>query len=267
MEYRLLTRADELAVCEDIERAVWGVSDLEVLPRSHLVASAHAGGMVLAALDAGEAVGFAYGFPAHHPGWEEPLGFHSHMLAVLPLYRGRGIGRCLKWLQRTWCLERGLPWMTWTFDPLQAPNAKLNLEHLGAVAREYRVNEYGTLGGSLNADLPTDRLVAFWKLDGERARRLAHGEALERLADLEAVPLVLEWGEAGQPILEAVGEGQARLSVAAPAHLITLLQENPALALEWRKALREALHGRLSEGFTITRFIAGSYLLERDFTD
>jgi predicted GNAT superfamily acetyltransferase len=31
----------------------------------------------------------------------------------------------------------------WTFDPLQVPNAHINIARLGAIAREYLPNLYG----------------------------------------------------------------------------------------------------------------------------
>lgn len=263
LAYRLLEHADELAAVEALEREVWGVDDLEVLPRSHLVASIHAGGAVWGAYDGPALIGFAYGFPAHHPEWDEPWGHHSHMVAVRSSHRGRGVGRRLKFLQREWCLERGLHWMTWTFDPLQAKNARLNLEHLGAVACRYLVNAYGRLGGSLNAELPTDRLLAYWRLDGARARRLAAGEPLPEVADLAALPLALRRGASGRPErLELPLEAGARVRLALPEDLTGLLERDPAAAFDWRLALREALQRGLAAGLGVSRFVGGGYLLE-----
>lgn len=262
LAYRLLEHADELAAVEALEREVWGVDDLEVLPRSHLIASIHAGGAVWGACDGPTLVGFAYGFPAHHPEWDEPWGNHSHMVAVRASHRGRGVGRRLKFLQREWCLERGLRWMTWTFDPLQAKNARLNLEHLGAVARRYLVNAYGRLGGSLNGELPTDRLLAYWRLDGTRARRLAAGQPLPEV-NWRALPNALRRGANGRPErLEVPFEAGARVRLELPEDLTALLSHDPAAAFAWRLALREALQAGLAAGLTVSRFVGGGYLLE-----
>ncbi len=135
---RALTQIDELRRCEEVQRSVWGFADLEVVAGSQMSAAVHAGGLVAGAWceeisgeDADILCGFVYGFPAYEG---NSVGFHSDMMAVLPNYRGLGIGQRLKQFQRERCLERGLNWMTWTFDPLQAKNARLNLEHLGATA-------------------------------------------------------------------------------------------------------------------------------------
>jgi len=256
--FRELTGFDELLACEAIEQEVWGLPERELLPASQLVAAVHAGGVVIGAFDGLKLIGFVYGFPAHRPEWQPSLGQHSHMVAVLPGYRGQGVGRRLKWLQRAWCLRRGITWMTWTFDPLQAKNAKLNLEHLGAVGFEYRINEYGAMGGRLNAGLPSDRLLALWRLDAPEVVALP----LQRPLPGHSSPWLLS-DEAGEPRLHPFEASATALRLAVPPDLTRLMLEQPELALRWRLALREALLSALSQGFLATRFVAGSYLLTR----
>jgi predicted GNAT superfamily acetyltransferase len=69
----------------------------------------------------------------------------------------------LKLEQRASALERGITLIQWTFDPLQAKNAYLNIEKLGVIVRRYEVEVYGppSLG-------QTDRLIAEWWLDKPR---------------------------------------------------------------------------------------------------
>src|SRR5690606_14315266 len=107
-----------------------------------------------------------------HGGGMEGVALHSHMVAVREQGRQRGTGRALKWFQRQWCLDRGMSWMTWTFDPLQSRNANLNFAHLGVVSREYLVDFYGAMAGPLGGDA-SDRMVALWLLDSERVSRRA----------------------------------------------------------------------------------------------
>ena len=260
MDFRLLETIDEIKDCERIEQAVWGLEDLDLVPAASIVAAVHAGGLVVGAFEQDEMIGFVYGIASFQPEWPKANGLHSHMLAVLPPYRGKGLGKALKWFQRDWCLNKGYAWMTWTYDPLQAKNAKLNLEHLGATATIYRINEYGLMGGSLNADLPTDRLLAYWDLSDPRVQQLADGKPLEPLS-LSNVPKVLESiaGHPGKPVLD---ENAPQLQAEIPENLNELLQKAPQLALEWRMALRETLLHYLAKGYSLTRFLEGSYLLE-----
>ena len=59
----------------------------------------------------------------------------------------------------------GVETMHWTFDPLVARNAHLNLTRLGARAIEYVPDMYGTNTGSpIHGALPTDRVIVAWDL-------------------------------------------------------------------------------------------------------
>ena len=238
-----------------------------------MVALCHAGGMAAGAFNDGpekgtsgeDLSGFVFGFPSYQARQFHPTGLHSHLLAVLPEYQGRGLGKALKWFQRDWCLAQGLPWMTWTFDPLQAKNARLNLEHLGAVAKTYRVDEYGTLGGALAGTLPTDRLLAFWDLAGTRPSRLAQGSPPSdsvSVADLEALPLVLS-NNGGLPGVPDKTRTEPRLRAEIPDNFTHYLHHNPETALAWRMAARDVLATYLDNGYTVTRFLDRAYLLEK----
>ena len=108
----------DFAACVRLQREVWGLCDLEITSTVQLVATVHAGGLLLLAEDAaGEAVGFGYAFAGLAGG--EPY-LHSDMLAVRPGARGHGVGRRLKWAQREEALRRGLRLVQWTFDPMRA---------------------------------------------------------------------------------------------------------------------------------------------------
>ncbi len=173
-----LTTHAELFEVEQIQRDVWGLDDLEIVPIGQLRALEHSGGQLAGAFSGPRMVGFSYGFLARpHGRGMEGLGLHSHMVAVRDEARGRGVGQALKWAQRDWCLERGLDWMAWTFDPLQARNANLNLRRLGAVGVEYLVDFYGPMGGLLGGGQPTDRLLALWQLDSPRVLRIVRDGA------------------------------------------------------------------------------------------
>ncbi len=166
---------EDYDACVDLQRRVWGLSDLEITSAIQLIATVHAGGLLLVA-EAGSAgiVGFSYGFAA----WSEGASHvHSDMLAVLPDWQGRGVGLRLKWAQREAVLARGLGLVTWTFDPMRAKNARLNLRRLGATAREFLPDLYGRTSSALHHGLATDRLLARWELRSPSVRRLAAGKS------------------------------------------------------------------------------------------
>ena len=67
--------------------------------------------------------------------------------------------------------------MEWTFDPLEIKNAFLNIHKLGAIVCDYRVNFYGVSSSRLQGGLPTDRLLAEWRLDSPRVKAIVEGRA------------------------------------------------------------------------------------------
>jgi len=154
--------------CVEVQLAVWGYSDGDLIPKRVFIVANAIGGQVIGAFDRDVLVGFAMSLPGYRMG--RPY-LHSHMLAVLPEYRNGGLGRRLKLAQRIDALARGIELMEWTFDPLEIKNAHLNIVRLGAVARRYMPNFYGPSTSPLQGGLPTDRLVAEWWLRSVRVRR------------------------------------------------------------------------------------------------
>ena len=83
----------------------------------------------------------------------------SHILGVRESARNAGVGRLLKEFQRAELARRGIARMYWTYDPLVAKNAHLNLNLLGARVVEYVRDMYGTTSSPLHNGLATDRLI------------------------------------------------------------------------------------------------------------
>jgi predicted GNAT superfamily acetyltransferase len=194
---------DEMQACADLQIETWGYDESDAIPRKTFLLAQKIGGQVMGAFETGsegareqgsdeptqETRGTLIGFAMSLPGLKStPQGpqpyIHSHMLAVRPSHRNRGLGMQLKWEQRREALSRGIRHMEWTFDPLEIKNAFLNIHRLGALSREYRVNFYGVSSSRLQGGLPTDRLLAEWELDSPRvealhARRPAAARTIE----------------------------------------------------------------------------------------
>lgn len=153
-----------------IERTIWG--EEITVPVPIFVVADHTGGQVLGAFDGDKMVGVTLALA----GFRGRLQFlHSHMTGVLAEYHNLGIGRRLKLYQRQDALNRGIPLVEWTFDPLETKNAHFNFAVLGAVARRYLPDCYGITASPLHAGLPTDRLVAEWWLDSTRVKEILAG--------------------------------------------------------------------------------------------
>jgi len=239
--------------CVSLQRAVWGLADLEITSAIQLVATVHAGGLLLVADSPREGVvGFCYAFAALRGG--EPH-LHSDMLGVRSDARGHGLGARLKWAQREAALRHGLGLVTWTFDPMRAPNARLNLHHLGAEVIELLPDFYGATTSPLHHGLPTDRLLGRWDLASPRVVARAAGEAPPKPP---GAPLAydVEWHD-GQPVplpLRRDLDGP-RLLVEVPADWDAVCRADAALAAAWQAAVRAALSTYLAQGYAAVDFL------------
>ena len=90
VEVRLVRSHDEFAACEAMSRDVWGAAERNVVPRELLLTMQHNGGLVHGAfVPPGRLIGFCFAFA----GWRDgQLRLCSHQLAVVPEFRGGGIG-------------------------------------------------------------------------------------------------------------------------------------------------------------------------------
>lgn len=172
IEVRMLQDVKEMNIGVELQRRVWGYSEIDTVPDQMFIVAKESGGQVLAAFDQGKPVGFALAFAGIHQGLHY---LHSHMVGVLPEYQNRGVGRLLKLAQREDALNRGINLIEWTFDPLQIKNAHFNIARLGAVVRRYIPNCYGRTSSPLHAGLPTDRLVAEWWVASAHVNRVLSG--------------------------------------------------------------------------------------------
>ena len=259
----------DLAACRavvDLQVQVWGVN-AEIVPASVLLVTVKRGGILLGTYDGGELAGFVWSIP----GWRDGLATQwSHMLGVAPEWRGRRLGEALKRAQRERALAIGVELIEWTFDPLQAVNAHLNLHRLGAIASVYQPNLYGDMDSPLMQGTPTDRLIAEWWVSRDHVtRRLASRTAFGAVsAEVTSAPPAIVAGSHGAPtaILDL---SDRRVTIPVPAQFTALLQHDQAIALAWRLAVREAFTTYFSRGYQAVDFFfdrksgAGEYLLAR----
>ncbi len=160
---RELVEHAELVTAVQLQKEIWGFSDLDLLPVRLFVVATKIGGQVLGAFDGNRMVGLLISIPGVKPGGRAFL--HSQMMGVVAEYRNAGAGRMMKLQQRELALALGVNLIEWTFDPLELKNAFFNIERLGAVVKRYVLNQYGTTSSQLHTGLPTDRCVAEWHLD------------------------------------------------------------------------------------------------------
>ena len=233
---RVAETVEEFEACVQLQRRVWRFDDLDLVPRRVFVVARKIGGQTLTAWDGGKLAGFTLALPGHRPG---QTFWHSHMLAVAPLYRDHGLGRKLKLRQRDEALALGFDLIEWTFDPLEIKNGYFNLERLGAIARHCHSNLYGATSSALQAGLPTDRLTAEWWLRTPRVAALA--------------------ADAPPPPQQVVAE------VAVPAALEDWKKNEDARASQEQRHITAALQAGFAQGFAAVGYersqAGGKFLL------
>jgi predicted GNAT superfamily acetyltransferase len=261
--FRDIKERSEFREVERLQKTVWGVEDLDVLPALAMKPLVEVGGILIGAFHDEKMVGFVLGFPGRH-GDENII--HSDMLAVLPEYRSFRLGFRLKLAQRERALAKGIETITWTFDPLRALNANLNFARLGVTANRYEIEYYGETSSVLHR-LGTDRLWVTWALNSRRtiARISPDVGSSETWLPKDAVSLVVV-GEEQQPIAnDELSSDNALIEI--PTNLDELLKQQTTLATDWRMATRKAFTKALSRDYIVHDFIVdkesqkGTYVL------
>jgi predicted GNAT superfamily acetyltransferase len=190
---------DELDRCVLLQREVFGLPDLEISPRRHLIVSRQAGGWTLGAFAGDRLVGFVHHLTGVRNG-NEVFGY-SHMMAVDREYQNKGVGAKLKWSQRARALQEGRGFIKWTWDPMQARNAHFNLNRLGVTVSSYAENFYGTdyvtsleLQGAELPGIDSDRLFASWDISSSRVHKFFEGKPVPITATPDArIKIPSEW--------------------------------------------------------------------------
>jgi predicted GNAT superfamily acetyltransferase len=196
-------------------------SGTEITPNL-LQAMVHSGAYLSGAFVDGNCVGAAFAFPATTGG----LHLHSHMTAVLDNFRDKGIGYALKVDQYKWAKQNNYKEITWTFDPLVARNAKLNILKLGVDISAYYPNFYGDMPDELNAGDESDRVMASLKVVGDTPT----SRSVISIPDKSAVLI---------PI---------------PDDIVAIRGKDLAENLRWRRSVRDEFVGVLARGGKVIGF-------------
>ena len=213
--------------CQDLQGEVWGAPF--AVPVNMTVAVQMHGGVALGAYDAHtqQMIGFVLSFvaPVKIPEARNGLSHYSHMAAVADGWRGRGVGAALKLAQRDAVLAQGINLMTWTYDPLEARNASLNIRKLGCMCRMYERNVYGDMADNLNAGIATDRFEVEWWLGDPRPQ---------------------------------FAPDSPRLEIETPVDFQAVKKQDMKLAKAWRMRTREQFEDAFQRGYAVTSFAASA---------
>ena len=252
-DIRVLEALDDLRAAAALWEEVW--DEPRVVSVELLRAMTAHGSPVLGAFEGGEMVGAQMAFLGMSEG--DPI-LHSHVTGVRAPRRHAGVGTALKWAQRDWALAHGIETVTWTFDPMIARNAHLNMRKLGARAERFFRDFYGEMRDAFNTGERSDRLEIVWRLRDPRVEAAARGDPGPAAEGAAAIVR----SEDGRPV--AAEADADRIAVQVPAEYLELRGRDADLARAWRDAVAEALEGALARGYSAIDFTReGFYVLER----
>jgi chorismate synthase len=243
------------AKCVELQEITWGKGFTEKIPAAMLLVAQETAGITAGAFDeSGALLGFVFGVTGLRDG---KLAHWSDMLAVHPDAQGLHLGEELKEFQRAHCRSLGIESIYWTYDPLVARNAHLNLSRMGARVERFVPAMYGEGTNSpLQGDMPTDRFIVSWAVDPSAAARPLSEIPIDAVAVVDAK---------GNQLAHA---NTARVTVRAPRDITALAANDIAAARRWRFATRAVFEHYLPRGYTVQGFLkdddGGAYLLERN---
>ena len=309
IKIRPIETCEEYRAAERLQHVAWGQEDLDVVPDHLMITMQKNGGPVLGAFQAlpeeepGEKpeekneqlIGFALGFAGLTP--DGRLKHCSHMVGVAPGHQNRNVGYRLKLAQRELVAAQGIDLITWTFDPLESRNARLNFHKLGATCNTYLRDIYGQMRDELNVGLPSDRFQVDWHIATDHvADRLRSDRADISFSALQAegIPILnhalppsryegkqrgtfrhkgkqrgtfhykgkQRAGDLPHPPDEILPLEGDRVLIEIPAHFQAIKSTDVGLARAWRLHTRELFETAFTAGYVVVDLVVvgGSHL-------
>ncbi|ASY09879.1 acetyltransferase [Candidatus Nanopelagicus limnes] len=209
----------------------WQVDAGTEITPNLLQAMVHSGSYLTGAFIDDKIVGAAFAFPATNGG----LHLHSHMTAVLPEFRDKGVGYALKIDQWNWAKKKNYSHLSWTFDPLVRRNAKLNIAKLGVDISAYHPNFYGEMPDALNAGDESDRLMVSWRTDIDAPK------ARELITEPETGDILIK----------------------IPEDIVAIRSKNQSESMKWRRQVREQFLAAFEKNGKVVGFSANNEYVVR----
>ena len=204
---RIISDFSDCDSARKIFDSTWSMDSGTEITSNLLQAMIHSGSYLSGAFIDNKIVGAAFAFPATNGG----LHLHSHMTAVLPEFRDKGVGYALKIDQWNWAKKKNYSHLSWTFDPLVRRNAKLNIVKLGVDISAYYPNFYGAMPDALNAGDESDRLMVSWRTDIDAPK------ARELITKPETADILIE----------------------IPEDIVSIRSKNQSESMKWRRQVRD----------------------------
>jgi len=251
IDIRIINTLEDIELAQKLEGEIWSGTD--TVPGHQYYTAVQNGGLLLGAYINKQLVGFSYSFPGYK---NKVLYLYSHMLGIKEGYRSLGIGEQLKWRQREEAIKLGYSLICWTYDPLEAVNASLNIRKLRGIIGNYYHNYYGEMNDELNKGISSDRFLVHWWIQSKHVEQKNidknilvqdHNCLLDVKLNSKMQPHIFN----EKKIMIDVNE----YFVPIPSQFQQLKNDNLPLAKEWRHKTRNTFTNLLEAGYTAVNLI------------
>jgi chorismate synthase len=266
---RRLRTGLELELAVELQKVYWEDGDA-LVPAHMLQTLTKSGGHVLGAYDGDKLVGFVMGFIGTDIDYEDPdarpamanLLILSKRMVVLSEYRGQNLGYLLKMAQREVAMKQGIRLITWSFDPLLAANAHLNIRKLGGVIQQYKMKYYEPTS---HDSLRGDRVLVDWWVTHQRVKERAKGTTnnltLKQYFDVNT-PIVNRADISGElirprAITDVPHSTFAMIEI--PLNFREIIAKDSDLTQAWCDHIQEVFLKMMSAGYIVTDFVRGEF--------
>ena len=231
IQIQMLSNFQNQDAARNVFDLTWSMDAGTEITPNLLQAMIHSGSYLSGAFIDNKIVGAAFAFPATNSG----LHLHSHMTAVLPEFRDKGVGYALKIDQWNWAKKKNYSHLSWTFDPLVRRNARLNITKLGVDISAYHLNFYGDMPDALNAGDESDRLMVSWSTD------INTPKARELITKPETGDILIE----------------------IPEDIVAIRSKNQSESMKWRRQVREQFLAAFEKNGKVVGFSANNEYVVR----
>jgi predicted GNAT superfamily acetyltransferase len=228
--------ADEAEKIPALQAEIWNAPAGALYPSDFHRPDFRPGSTLIARRD-GDIAGMLFGFyrfgqSEKRVWWGDhraDLRIESQILGIHPRFRRDGLGFLLKAEQRKAALADGIDIIHWTVDPLQLPNALLNMTKLGAIAFDFYPNYY-PFRNALN-QVAASRFRLTWLLRAPRVERRLEAAGKRRARALADFPDALILSEG---VLASPNSGAPFIAIEIPSDWTALQHSDLERALAWR---------------------------------
>lgn len=276
-------RASVLNDVVELEKRVWkreGYREVNA-PMLYFELAYLTNGLVLTAFDEGLYTPAEREQMAKEDPWyatDRPIGFaalfadfdkdgpfwYGARMGVDERYRDKNVGEAIVAHLYDCALERNVPRLRWTYDPLQSRNGYIYLRRMGGIVREIGFNYYSAVftNDQFNRGISTDRFIVEWYVRSARVR-MRMEEGVIPPADLSLLTSERKVNE-----IELEQDGLERhggkclfnlemtpLFVEIPYAQDLLLKASRARAQDLRNKCRALFMHYLARGYIVTDFV------------